>query len=340
MATAIGVLPSVNRADAAKTLATGLDRCGYRERARIQHRGDTVFPDLTQALDRHPGAESITWFSRTLEENGVSATVFHHRYEPPQRWDPRLARALSQACGGFTTAVELNRSADEYGLGVFFDGYTIELLGCDSVHGVIHTGLKGAKVPTRRELCDDEFMYDTFERYFRELTGGSPAELRLRGDGVFESLIVERTGFPPDPYEVEAGRESPARTWLALGNTEEGSWRAALMAGAGDATGWSWTARETPAAAIPYILMRRNGSLDERLARDLAKLCDCSVLGIELRPPGESFRWIAFGPGSSVQQGEDWGAAAYIHRWAAFTVWMGESPGIVCWPEVSESPLV
>jgi hypothetical protein len=337
MATAIGVLPNVNRVDAAKILAAGLDQCGYQERARILHRGDTVFPELAEALEQHPGAESITWFSRTLEEDGVSATIFHHRYEPPQRWDPKLARALSHACGGFTTAVELNRSADEYGLVVFFDGHTIELIGCDSVRGLIQIGRQGANALTQRELCDDEFMYGTFERYFREITGGAPAELRLRGDAVFESWIVDRASNRADPYPLEAENQSQVRTWFALANTAEGVWREALMAGAGDATGWSWTARETPVAAIPYILMRRNGALDERFARDLAKLCDCFMLGIELRPPGESFRWIAFEPGSDARHGENWGAAAFIQRWAAFAVSMGESPGIICWPEASEA---
>jgi|GEM_PF-1901296 len=333
MAISMGFLPDMSRADAAAALACGLAEHGYRERARVQHQGDAVFPELTDLLQRFPSAQAITWFNRSEADDQAGAAVFQYRTEPPGRWDPELARTLSRIGGGFAAAVEANRTRDEYGLAVFYAGRTVEMLGCDSDHGVIRVGGPAPHGPGSRELCDDEFMYGLFERYFVRITGGHPDELRLRGDGPFESWIVEREVASGNPYPVETPGQTDF-TRIALANVEEPVFLAAVQAlpAAYRATGWIWVARESPIAGIPYVLVQRAGPLDESLVAGLARACHSFAVGVQLGAPGLPFTWISLEPDGVTQRGEAIGASALVDKWAAFAITMGEPPGTIRWP--------
>ena len=178
-------------------------------------------------------------------------------------------------------------------------------------------------------------MYGAFEHYFNEITGGLPADLRLQGDALFESWIVERDRVAADPYAVEAANGHPVCSWLAFANIDETAFRAALSAVRNEVAGWTWVARETPIAKIPYVLMRHDAPQDGGLAAAIANGGDCFVLGIELGPPGAPFEWLTLDPGTEGQRGHALGAAAFIDRWSAFAITMGEPPGSIRWASLA-----
>ena len=189
--------------------------------------------------------------------------------------------------------------------------------------------------PSSGEPCDDEFMYGTFEHYFRQITGRLPTNLRLQGEGPFESWIVDRVGGTVSPYAVEAA-DGPVFTRAALANVEESrflgcQYRPCLLVLQHRLD----LVRHARHLSPPFLTFSSSELVDwmQVAVASLAKACDCFAVAVQLVAPGLPFTWMFLDQASHHGRGRAICANALIDKWAAFAVTMGEPPGTVCWPD-------
>lgn len=320
----------ISRDDVASVVERGLAGHGYRVIQRLRHVPGGSWGELDTALAQAPGASSVTWFHPDAANGQDAVSVLAHRQSGSGSMDMGLPRALSAIGGGFAAAVDSRRFSDQYRLNVYYAGGLIEAIDCSFDAGTLPAGtlLRGGP-------CDDESIYAAFERLYGEVTGGLPHELRAGPETETESWLIRPAGGP--------GTRSPADetvSRIAIAGVEEQIFQvAAASLPAAERDGWQWLGARTPVAQIPYVLLRSSGMLDQTLVGRLASKCEASTAALQWQaadPRGTalaSFTWLAAEPDGTGSRGEDRGAVAFAERWAALTVTMGESPGILRWPE-------
>jgi len=315
-----GFVPAVGEEEFAAILARSLAACGYEEKERLRLPAGRLHAELAPRLAAAVGARAVVWFRTDAGDGGV---VFDQVLQGWERWDLPLVRALSEEAGGFAAVVEAAGTRDQYGAALFWAGRTVELIGLDAEHPEVRLGAPPALPPGGAE----EAVIAALEGWFAATTGGGPGDLRLPEAAEAEVLIVARPRPAGDPYALDPAAEPPfCRAAFAL--VEAAAFEAAFReVSRGEADGWRWLARETPDVGAPYVLLERDGRLDESFVTALARACDATVAAVELAAQGEPFTWLEMEPGGPVRRGRDLGAAAFLRLWDAFAVTLAAAPG-------------
>lgn len=283
-----------------------LPRMGYIVRERVELGPGDIYPGLQRVLDRHAGAGAFVGFARETDERAPAALLVSHLARD-RRWDPALIRALSKIFGGFGVAMESWRGADQYGLGVFYGGRTIELSGANA-------GL------------DDERVHHEYVQHWRLLVEGRAVELHPGPSTLLCAWIV-------DDVRVAGASDTTAEPTLrraAIGPVEASQFQHAI-----DGTGavGRWLARATFEAEVQFVII---DDYDEALLLDLVRRLDVFATAVELHGPGCEFRWL-FTQGDSTLRGVGRSAHELEIVWRDFCVCLGTSPGAVRWPRGDES---
>lgn len=310
--------PEVEGPEATEILERQLGPAGYRVEERLALGEGEIFPALGVALKRHPGAGAFILFARPGEAL-PPATLLDTCPAPDRRWDPALVRALSRGIGGYAVALESWRGREEYRLGVFYAGHTVELDLFD-----------GRRPPSQR-LPDEEWAQAGYLRHWTGLADGVDLDLGPAPAVRPQAWIVRdlRPLAPPAP--LDAGSE-PALGRAAFGPVEEAAFREVFeQLAPSPPPSLRWLARTTYGAEVPFVLVDRDGALDDALVAERARRLDVFVAAAELSGPGRSFRWLA-GHGAALQGGLRRGAFDLEALWRGFSVCLGASPSCVRWP--------
>lgn len=305
-----GFLPGVDEEEMSAALASALAAGGYAEKERLRLPAGRLRSGLPE------GVQAVAWW-RT--DAGDGAAALDWILPGRERWDLALMRALSSETGGFGALMESARTRDQYGAALFYAGRAVELAGLDAEHRRVRLG----DPPPLPPGGEEEAVAALFEHWFSAATQGHPHGLRRPEEGDLHVWIVERRSPAGDPYEL--GPEPPlARAALAL--VEEDVFREALQG----AEGWRWQARRTDEIGLPYVLLERDGPLDEELLIHLAAACGSSAAAVEL--PGLS--WLEAEPGGDVRRGLGRGADDLLRLWDRFSAVLAAAPGSVRWREI------
>lgn len=319
--------PDVDGGELEAAVEQLLPRRGYAVHERVTYEPGQSTRALEEALGRHPGAGAITMSSREGDAR-PPAGLLGIRAEPDAPWEPDLVRALSGVLGGYGVAVESWSLRGQYGGAVFYAGHTIELERSDGEHGDLHVG--GPSGPSGG--LDETRANADFVRRWCSLTEGATLDLWPASRGRSRSWIVSRSARPSISEMLEEERE---RGWsrAAFGPVEESDFRDALGSLASThASAGRWLPRVTPGAEVPFVLLDREGPLDQALVSALSQRLQAFVTAVELRGIGLPFRWLE-GDGQAVETtGQEQGADALEQLWNRFSVCLGASPGVVRWP--------
>jgi hypothetical protein len=299
----VSVLAGVDAAEAARLLEAELTRRGQRVLERLAHPRGEVFPELTERLARHPGAQAFTFYEPPPLAVAPPSTIMHQRSTVDAGWDPMLVRALSAGSGGFALAMHARRSREEYGLAVFYAGHTLE---------------------STAAFADEAATWAALSTHYRTVTGGSDSDLRWSEGVEPRSWIVEASPAAP----VAADAEPPLRRAAFAGVRAE-EVRAALADLGSPIGALRLLERHTPVAAIPFVLL--DGDLELARFNALAQRLGTHAAAVDLRHPAE-ITWTRLGPGGPQGVGRDHGAGVLEQVWGALAVTMGEPPAIIRWP--------
>jgi hypothetical protein len=298
--------PYVGAAELQAAVDQLLPRMGYIVRARVELGPGDIYPGLQRVLDRHAGAGAFVAFARATEERAPAALLVSHLARD-RRWDPALVRALSNVLGGFGVGMESWRAGDQYGLGVFYGGRTIELSGSNG-------GL------------NDERVHAQYVQHWRLLVEGSADELHPSPSTPLRAWIVDDVR----PARASDTSAEPALRRAAIGPVEASQFHDAI-----DEIGavGRWLARATFGAEVPFVII---DDYDEALLLELVRRLDVFATAVEFDGLGHPFRWL-FTQRDSTIRGVGHSAQEFEIVWRDFCVCFGTSPGAVRWPPGAES---
>jgi hypothetical protein len=285
------------------TPAVGADEGAAALARALMRRGGRVC-DAAAAVVA-PGARLFS--PAAIVEAGVAvAWVLDEAGLEPDLWDPLLALDISTELGGFAVSIGTSRNLGRAGRAVFFAGRTIEFVS-DNPEGF-------------------ERVYAEFAELYTRLTGWPyPAP----DEGMRLGPVVA-TGCDCVPeWRPQAGEERPLAlaVFPLVGETE---FTAAWEGLATTVTAkWRWRQALTAPAAIPYVLLAREGGLDAALCEALAGRLDVPAAAVELTEPGMAFQWWSAQPGQPARHGFGIGAADFLQCLMSAVSALGERPGIL-----------
>ena len=330
-------VPAIDAEELAGALERSLARRCYTELERLRLPASVAGAEVMGRIAAHPGSSAIAWFLPPVVR-GVHPAALHWLHIDRRRWDPALVRALSAEVGGFAAAVESTRTRDEAGAALFYAGRTVELACSDPDHREVRVGMPGSSPLFAPGMADEEAL-ERFYGWFSEAAEGWPEDFRWPSKG--EVHIWHVMPPPDDPYALEPADDPPlARALFPFVGAEE--FRAALasLVRRPEATeGWRWLARESAIAGVPYVLLEREGRLDEERVLALAHPCNATATAVELPPQGRPFRWLEVEEGERVTRGEGQGAAPLLYLLGGVAVLFAEASGALRWPAGAGEPL-
>ena len=340
----LSVYPDLATAEFEPLLEAELARCGRTVLERIVHADDEVHPALSHRLAAHGGGAEALTFHQPAAGDGIvlppSVVVRHAAGDGGEGSGVDaplpLARALSQAAGGWALAMSASRITERYALGTFYAGRTVEASVLDGATVVLRRGLgrdDGA------DLADEESAWSAFASLYRAVAFGRAADLHW------------------------ASARAPMRSWIASAASPEGSEARAAAAAIGrgepdlrravfvDATAarveealpsarrthadgsarLRLTERRAPLTGAPYALL--DGDFDDAEFVALAQRLGAPAAAVEMRGDEEAFTWCTVDPSGSVQAGCDRGAARLAQVWQVLAATLGEPASVVRWPQ-------
>ncbi|MFH1435019.1 MAG: hypothetical protein ABIJ56_04805, partial [Pseudomonadota bacterium] len=121
------VVPGVNAVTFQPVFERVLAACGYTVESGFNQSGmDYARYD--------PASRALTWFGTKLPSSALPVVLIDEIEDPAVkvcRWDPELARSISEETGGFTASVESRRVYGWYGFSLSWAGRTLEWMGSD-----------------------------------------------------------------------------------------------------------------------------------------------------------------------------------------------------------------
>jgi hypothetical protein len=227
---------------------------------------------------------------------------------------------MSRGVGGYAVALESCRTREEYGLGVFYAGRTVEINLFD---------YRRRRLPA--EPLDEDHAQAGYLRHWKALSDGLEFELVREPTVPPQAWIVRdlrpRTEIAP-PDAASERKFSRA----VFGPVEEPEFRAAFeQLVPASPSSLRWLMRNVHEGGAPYALLDCEGPLDEVLVTELARRLDVFFTAVDLAGPLGAFRWLD-GRGASVERGIGQGADELEALWRGFSVCVGTWAACIRWP--------
>ena len=318
-------LPFVHPRVVAPSLEGCLARLGYRARSQVEHVGVDQAQQALQASMSEAGLlpgwpRSLVWrgYSHPVAGQGVVA-------ELGGRWDLRLARCLSAACGCFALAYESGRVLGYHGCALFHAGHTITAWGEDA--NVAHPGIAlGLAQPGGNALRISDAWMSTIAN--ASLTDSNWCETTMS-----HLISLQPPETPFDPYTLDVATE-PHVARAAIAGVDEQSFQDVYDAlPARIKQNWHWRIQYTAGAEISYVVLERQGVLDSEFLIRLAQHLRCHAAGVELGLPDEAIPWVWVDPDGERRIGRANSVETYVAVWRDLAATMGATPGEIIWPQ-------
>ena len=338
----LSVYPDLTTAEFEPLLEAELARRGRSVLERIVHADGEVHPRLSQRLAAHgDGAEALTFHQPTSGDGIVlppSVVLRHAAGDGGAGSLLPLARAMSQAAGGWSLAMAASRNTERYALGAFLAGRTIEASVFDGATAVLRFGVEPGE---RADLADEASAWSAFASLYRAVAFGQAADLHwASARAPLRSWIASAAAPGTDALAAALGRGEPDLRRAVFVDASAARLEQAL-ASAG------WTAgdgsarlrlieRRAPLTGAPYALL--DGDFDDAAFVALARRLDAPAAAVEMRGDEQAFTWCTVDASGQVQAGCDRGAARLAQVWQVLAATLGEPASIVRWPQRPAEP--
>ena len=292
------IVPGVNSVTFFPVFERALASSGYAINRSLDQSG-------TDYARYDPTSRALTWFAAKIPSSALPVILIDEIEDPAVkacRWDPELARFLSEETGGFTASVESRRVYGWFGFFLSWAGRTLEWMGSmpdapDNAH------------------VEENKVVELWNERILGITGKTHASLMWRGDTRLHTLEVTS---PNDVQSLRgpAGSTDPLCRGAFAHISEDQLRAAARELGADGLAYWRIGAGATWNLDVPYVLVQAHVSEQSTLT-DLARKLDVPSLIVTLDPKTQAFAWSD--PVGGQQGGVRTGAESFINAWKNFS---------------------